>query len=143
MADLVIDTSVIVKWYSAHREPGFERARALLQQHTHRRDQLHVPMLALYETGNALRYGGRLSAQEQLRCLTDLFAVGLAVHPLTVTGAALAHEVSCLFGVSFYDACFVALAQELGLSFITADERLCRQLSSLPIVYSLVSLKDA
>lgn len=139
MADIVIDTSVIVKWYSAHQEPGFERTRALLQDHARSRGQLHVPMLALYETGNALRYGSRLSAQEQLRCLTDLFAVGLAIHPLTAVGAALAHEVSCLFEVSFYDACFVALAQELGLSFVTADERLCRQLSSLPAVCSLTS----
>ena len=143
MADIVIDTSVIVKWYSAHQEAGFERARVLLHDHARKRGQLHVPLLALYETGNALRYGSRLSVQEQLRCLTDLFALGLAVHPLTVAGATLAHEVSCLFDVSFYDACFVALAQELRLSFVTADERLCRRLSSLPTVCPLASFGDA
>jgi predicted nucleic acid-binding protein len=137
MTDLVVDTSVVIKWYAAHREPDFERARALLVHHTRERCRLHVPMLALYEAGNALRYGTRLSAREQLRCLTDLFALDLSVHPLTSGGAVLAHELCHFFGVSFYDACFAALAQELDTAFVTADEKLVTRLIDFPRVHSL------
>ena len=137
MVEAVVDTSVIVKWYSVHDEPEFERARTLLVEHTRQQRHLHVPVLALYEAGNALRCSTRLSAQEQLRSLTDLFALGLSVYPLTLIRAATAHELSAVFGVSFYDACFVALAQELDAAFVTADERLHRRVASLPFAHTL------
>lgn len=143
MKALVVDTSVIVKWYSSDREPAFERARTLLQEHTHARCQLHVPMLAFYETGNALRYGTRLSAAEPLRHLADLFSLGLAVHPLTATAAALAHELACVFDVSFYDACFAALAQELHVPLVTADEKLSHRLAALSLVRPLATYRSA
>lgn len=139
MMECVIDTSVIVKWYSVHQEPDFERAKALLMEHTRQARRLHIPILAFYEAGNALRYAARLSEPEQARSLADLFALELSAHPLTPARASAAHALSCVFGVSFYDACFAALAQELDVAFITADERLHRRISSLPFAHSLAS----
>lgn len=142
MGACVVDTSVIIKWFTSQREPGFERARQLLLAHRAGRLQLHVPLLAFYETGNALlRYGGDLPIPTQLRCLTDLYAVGLSVHTITLRQALAAHEAAHAFALSFYDACFIALAQELDLPFVTADERLCRQVVALPFVEPLASFR--
>lgn len=141
MVEAVVDTSVIVKWYSVHQEPEFARAQSLLVEHTREECHLHIPALALYEAGNALRYSPRLSAQAQLRSLADLFAVGLSVHPFSLARATAAHELASLFDVSFYDACFVALAQELDVAFVTADERLHHRLASLPFAYTLTSYR--
>ena len=143
MIELVIDTSVIIKWYAVHQEPGFERAKTLLVEHATQHCRLHIPMLALYEAGNALRYGTTLSEHEQVRSLADLFALGLSVYPLTLARAAAAHELSAVFGTSFYDACFVALAQELDVTFVTADERLHRRIFSLPFAHTLASYQLA
>lgn len=141
MVEVVVDTSVIVKWYSVHQEPEFERAQTLLVAHTRQQCHLHLPALAFYEAGNALRYSPRLSVQAQLRSLADLFALELSVHPLGLARAVASHEVASLFGVSFYDASFVALAQELDVAFITADERLHHRIASLPFAHTLVSYR--
>lgn len=141
MVEVVVDTSVIIKWYSIHQEPEFERAHILLVEHTRQQCPLHIPALALYEAGNALRHSPRLSVQEQLRSLADLFALGLSIHPLSMARATAAHEVAALFDVSFYDACFVALAQELDVAFITADERLHHRIAALPFAHTLASYR--
>jgi predicted nucleic acid-binding protein len=140
MTALVIDTSVIIKWYALPREPAFEQAKRVLLAHSQGSCQLHVPLLAVYEVGNVLlQFRGRLSLQDALGRLADLFALELSLHSLTLTSTLTAFELAHTFAITFYDACFVALAQELGASFITADERLARQLASLPFVSPLAS----
>lgn len=140
MEDVVIDTSVIVKWYVTHREPDCARAETFLRHHTDGRLRLHIPALALYEMGNVLRHTAAHRGQPSpLADLSDLFALNLATHPLTLPQALLAFELAQGFEVSFYDACFVALAQELNLPFVTADEHLCRQMASLPFLHRLAS----
>ncbi len=140
MTALVVDTSVIVKWYAVPHEPDFARAKTLLLRHTQTQCRLHVPLLALYEVGNVLlQFRGRLSRQEALGRLADLFALELSLHPVTLSSALSALELAQTFTITFYDACFVALAQELNIPFITADVKLARQLESLPFVDLLAS----
>lgn len=140
MTALVIDTSVIIKWYALPHEPAFDRAKTLLLRHTQGRCQLHVPLLAVYEVGNVLlHFHGRLPLKDALGRLADLFTVELSMHAVSLPNTLSAFELAHAFTISFYDACFVALAQELGAPFVTADERLVRQLASLPFVYPLAS----
>ena len=141
MEELVIDTSVIIKWYAVPQEAGHPIAKGLLSGHVEGRRRLHIPMLALYEAGNVLRQlrarvtGGERSFEH----VANLFSLGLSTHPLTLARAMLASELAHLFDLSFYDACFVALAQELNIPLVTADERLCRQAAALPFIRPLTS----
>ena len=138
MEALVVDTSVIVKWYALPREPDFERAKTLLLDHARQRCRLHIPQLALYELGNVLlQFGNGLKRHQPLGHLADAFTLDLSIHALTAPRALMAFELAHAFNVSFYDACFVALAQELNIPLVSADERLCRQAGNLPFIHRL------
>jgi predicted nucleic acid-binding protein len=94
----------------------------------------HVPDLFYAECANIFwkqcQRGNCTPAKAQIDqanvCLLRLQATptsGLAADALAI---ALAH------GITAYDACYVALAQRLGVTFITADEKLVQKLSGAP-----------
>ncbi len=136
----VVDTSVIIKWFVMAGESHVAQAKALLLGHRLGEVRLHVPALALYEAGNAfLQCGHALTTAAQARCLSDLFLLEWSVHELTPPRALAAQTLAGQRAITFYDACFVTLAQELGVPLITADERLLRRLHPAPFVHSLAS----
>lgn len=132
MKDLVLDTSVILKWFrSADSEPDAPQAHALRESFLNGDLTIHVPDLLVYEFGNVLRSRGKLklnNAQEAIQALWDL---GLDIVPtdpqLCQTAMKLAYERN----LTFHDASFLALANHLGTNLITADESLFKKISRL------------
>jgi predicted nucleic acid-binding protein len=61
------------------------------------------------------------------------FIVAPPATPLLKRAASLGRE----FGLTFYDASFIALAVELDCPYITADRRLCDRARALPRVRHL------
>ena len=69
-----------------------------------------------------------LSAVQARRAVADLAKLGLrSVSTLELIAGAL--DIALRHSITAYDACYVALASRLGLPFVTADERLARQLA--------------
>lgn len=93
------------------------------------RVQISVPALLYYEVSNILLFGrSRPTAEEAAaEALKALFGLPLTVVPLSSELAGLAIMLARMHGVSFYDACYLALAAQLECTLITADQRLARK----------------
>ncbi len=136
-AKIVVDTSVLIKWFKTRDEDFLKEARALLEQVKTRPLEVHVPALLLYEVGNILLLKTQLGAaglDDAIDHLETLpFIVAPPAAPLLKRAARLGRE----FALTFYDASFLALAVELDCLYITADRRLFECTRVLPRVHHL------
>ncbi|WP_068397538.1 type II toxin-antitoxin system VapC family toxin [Kribbia dieselivorans] len=124
MRDLLVDTSVLIKWFHSEGEGEVAEARAIRDAHVRGDLDVHVLDLAMYEVGNVLIRGLGWSAGDVADQLDDLVAIvgtPMAMPPEWFREAALLAERHTL---SFYDACWAAAAVTLGVSLVTADRRL-------------------
>lgn len=124
MIRLLIDTSVLIKWFHSEGEGELEQARALRSAHVAGLLQAHMLDLASYEVGNVLTRSLGWTADDVADQLDDLHAI--LGPPLVMTTAWLrrAAELAQLHTLSFYDAGWAAVAAELGIPLISSDRRL-------------------
>lgn len=124
MTHLLIDTSVLIKWFHSEGESELSESRILRRAHVSGDLDAHLLDLAIYEVGNVLTRALRWGPAEVADQLDDLHTV--LGPPLVMTadwlrhGAALAHE----HGLSFYDASWAATAAKLNMSLVSADRQL-------------------
>lgn len=121
---LLVDTSVVVKWFHEDGESEVDEARALLRAHRDGREQLLVLDLAAYELGNVLlrRLGlPALVVAQQLRLLLTL--CGPLVHPRPSWLDAAA-DLGEQHGLTFYDSSWAAAAQALRCPLVSGDRLL-------------------
>ena len=124
MTSLLIDTSVLIKWFHSDGESGLEEARALRSAHVNGALDAHVLDLAFYEAGNVLTRALRWTAADvadQLDDLNTLVGPALAMTPAWLRRAAMLGHTHAL---SFYDASWAAAAVELDIPLVSADRRI-------------------
>lgn len=124
MTRLLIDTSVLIKWFHREGESELGEARALRTAHLTGELDAHIVDLAIYEVGNVLVRSLRWSARDVADQLDDLLAV--CGSPLVLTPQWLrdAASIATEHTLSFYDAAWAAAARGLAIPLISADTRL-------------------
>jgi predicted nucleic acid-binding protein len=124
----VVDASVIAKLFLV--EEFSDRAQELFRGLASVRKRFFVPDLVFVECANIFwkhvrRFG--LSQDEARDNLKDLRCLDLrSVSSTTLLTDAL--DLALEFGISAYDASYVALAQDLSAPLITADRKLIGKL---------------
>jgi predicted nucleic acid-binding protein len=122
----VVDANVCVKLFVP--EENSDRAINLFANPKIARQ---APDLLFIECANVLwtkvRKGNYL-AGDAVNDLQDLRATDTVVTP-TADLVVRAFELANEFDISAYDACYVALAESLGVPLVTADERLAAKLA--------------
>jgi predicted nucleic acid-binding protein len=124
----VIDASVLVAYLGGGEVA--ERAGDLLASEG---DELFAPHLVDAEVGHVLRRlvaAGELDSADAENALVDLADLPLRRSPHTWL---LDSAWRLRSNVSFYDALYLALAQELELAIVTLDARLARAATKLSI----------
>lgn len=124
MTVLLVDTSVLIKWFHSEGESQLAEARALREAARRGDIEARVIDLALYEMGNVLLRSLHWSGPDVADQLDDLIVI--CGSPLAVSAAWLqqAAVLGAANGLTFYDACWAATAQALGISLVSADVQL-------------------
>jgi predicted nucleic acid-binding protein len=133
---LVVDVSVVVKWFAP--EPGSAQASALRASH-----QLLAPDLLVAEFGNVLWKKvrmGLMTAGEARTAAADFVRAGpVSLHPTTPL-LAPALDIATHYQRTVYDSLYLALALAAGCQLVTADQRLVNSLQGTPLAGSIVAL---
>lgn len=120
MTEIVVDASVVAKWYVP--EKHHEEARALRDDYLDGRHELLAPALMPFEVVNALKYSGHYDGDRLVEASETLPEYGIDLVPYREAGPVAA--VAADLDVTLYDASYVALAHATDSTAYTADERL-------------------
>jgi predicted nucleic acid-binding protein len=127
---LVIDSSVVAKWLFI--ETLHEQAMAVRQDWESATVDLIAPDLMLVEVANIIKEKQRLgliTEEEATDATLDLLALEIpTVEPQAIL--VRAYSLAKIFERTVYDALYLALADERGARFVTADMRLYNAVSS-------------
>ena len=129
MSELVVDASVVVKWYIPERH--HQQARGLRDAYLDGTFDLFAPALMPFEAVNALRYSGHYEEERLEEASKSVPEYGIDLVPFDKTGPVA--EIATTLDITVYDAAYVALARTLDTKVYTADRNL---LDSLEGEYS-------
>lgn len=124
MTSLLVDTSVLVKWFHRTGETELLAARALRHAHVAGDISAFVLDLTLYELGNVLVRSLGWPAADVADQLDDLVAIvgtPLVSSPEWLRDAA---ELAVSNHLTFYDAAWAAAARALAIPLVSADRQL-------------------
>lgn len=133
---VVIDTSVIIKWFADEEDSG--KARLLLNRWWNRDLEIVVPELLIYEVTNALSFGKRVPKTLISKVIRDFLLAMPQIYIVNPNTIDLCLKYVFEHGLTVYDAVYVALADMLKVPLVTADTKHHRKKISKNIVY----LKD-
>ncbi len=119
MTEVVLDASVVLKWFAAEQR-GSAEARELRSEYRAGRLFVAVPALLFLELLNVAGRRWKWTEEallELAEALDDL---------LFEVGEPALHSVASWVarGLTAYDAAYVALAEERGVALVTDDERI-------------------
>lgn len=136
--EVVLDASVAVKWFSTEEEADL--AVMLRDKHIAGRLSIVSPDLLIYEVSNALRHNPNFDANNVKGAVKSLFDLELDLVPPNeeIFSRAAAHAFER--GITIYDACYLALAELMGIEFITGDEKLYRKIRKFKFAKQLKHL---
>ena len=121
MEKVILDTSVIVKWFIA--EENSDQALRILQEIKNQKLKLIAPKIIILEVVNALFLGNNYPQEGILKALQDIEGL----NPEWVNIGSLSNEVIVITTIqtkiAAYDAFFLALAETRKIPLITADKK--------------------
>ncbi len=137
-SEVVIDASVVVKWYS--EEDYSDKANILRDSHIIGATVLIAPDLILYEIANALRYTSKLNENEISESVIDLFKlkIDIIIQNEDTIRKTVYHALK--WNLTIYDACYIALADLLGIKLITADDKLYNTTKKSGLIIALSTI---
>ena len=140
MKGFVLDTSVVLKWFSEFGENDLPQAFQLRQALLDGSVTSTVPELLFYELSNALRYNPSLSSKDVQEALDSVMDMGFVVKGVDKRVMADAISIAFRYGVTVYDAYFLALARTERKPLIIADYKFVERVKASKEIMRLSGL---
>lgn len=121
MDKIILDTSVIVKWFVD--EPKSSQALELLELQKKKKINILVPEIIILELINALFFSAHFNKNELKDTLNHFYNYNLKIINIKNSTLLSATSIMTNFSITSYDALFIALAQELNCPLITNDRK--------------------
>lgn len=129
---VILDTSVVYKWFSDSEEKRNE-AKTLLIKHLEKTELIMVPDLLLCEIVNAWATKTALAEEEVTENVNLLKTYNLILMPVSFSLVMKAGKLAKQYSISVYDAVYIVVAQQQRSVLFTADEKLVQKVS-LPFI---------
>jgi predicted nucleic acid-binding protein len=128
---LVVDASVALKWFvdEIYTEKALEVRDYLKKEATP-----IVPELFFYEIANVLRYKPEFGSKDVKMIIKALIDFQFIIEPFEEKLANLTIDLAYQYGITVYDASYIAIGRKNQIKVITADERLFSRLKDERII---------
>lgn len=119
MDKVVLDTSVVVKWFVD--ESDSDKAQEILEQQKKKKIQIMLPDIVLLELINGLYYGNKYNQANLIKVIETMFQLKIIYKSLNGSLLSIVSLLVIRNKIQSYDAFFIALAEQEKCSLITAD----------------------
>lgn len=124
MTNLVLDSSVVIKWFRKEGEENRDQALKIRNKFLAGELKIVVPDLVYYELANVLKTKSAASHSSIAKVIELVFLYPLVVIHPTAQFLNEANKLAFRFGITIYDALYLAVAKHLDCPLITADQKL-------------------
>ena len=121
--EYILDSSVIVKWFSSNEEEYVDQALIILEMYEISKINIYIPELTIYEVSNVLRYNKNFSQNEVKEIIKKLINLELNIINLNVHIIDEAIKYAYDDKITVYDAIFLALSRVLKIPLISANPK--------------------
>lgn len=133
MNEIVLDTSVIIKWFEKEKES--DKAGFLLDAITSGKARMILPGFAQLEIVNILRLGKDFPAEKASKLIVDFFDLDPEFVEIDKRYALQISSLSYKSDITSYDAAFIAVSNQWNIPLFTADYKHHKKAISPHIVW--------
>jgi len=137
---MILDTSVIIKWFSKFDEDDLDKALNLRHEILNGKCSISVPDLIFHELANALRYNVHFVSQDVKDALKSVLDMGFVVIGIEAHIMDLAIDLAFKNNVTIYDSCFLAVSQTEKKPLITSDYNFVNRIKGMNNIIRLHEL---
>ena len=120
---MILDTSVIFKWYVKSGEADTAKADLILEKFVAGAENIKIPDLLIYELSNALFFCKRLSLRDKQSAIAKLFDLDIEIIPINKNNIAESILIADQQNITIYDAIYLALAKDFNEPLVTANPK--------------------
>lgn len=137
---VVIDSSVVVKWFD-EKEENSSQAMRILEVFVGGRIEVIIPDLLFYEVGNIFLKKWPTESYKMKKSLDKLWRLPWVLMPLRKSLLDRTLEIADQCKATFYDALFLATAESTGAELVTADLQFLKKTGNFPFAKPLSSFQ--
>lgn len=130
----VVDASVVLKWLNQEHELAVENALILLLEARNGSCHLISSDFLPHEIFNALIRGKRIAGKQLVKAINNFFSFPIELAPTTKQLVTRAAYLASRYGMTFYDAVYVALADMRKVPLITENIRHQGKFKKIPVL---------